>query len=111
MTESNSAASESFKKPISDSSAAASPAPVPAPNSNAVPQKAKSSWRDKLHLGSKTEEPGKESWRDASLSEEKRWKEWQKAKDREQREGGATGVFTQPYKAKGKGKWAYWLAL
>jgi len=31
------------------------------------------------------EEPGKEKWRDASLSDKERWKEWHKAKDREQR--------------------------
>jgi hypothetical protein len=49
-------------------------------------KKAKTSWRDKFHLGSNSEEPGKEKWRDASLSEEERWKGWQKAKDREQRE-------------------------
>jgi hypothetical protein len=33
------------------------------------------------------EKPGKEKWRDANLSEEERWKEWHKAKDREQRRG------------------------
>lgn len=44
------------------------------------------SWREKLHLKkSKPEKPGKETWRDASLSEEQRWKSWQKAKDKEQK--------------------------
>lgn len=63
------------------------PSPATALASATTTQKGKSSLRDKLHIGSKTEEPGKESWRDASLSDEKRWKEWQKAKDREQKEG------------------------
>lgn len=56
------------------------------PSSSAAPagKESKHSWRDKIHR-SKSEEPGKEKWRDASLSEEERWKEWQKAKDKEQK--------------------------
>jgi hypothetical protein len=55
-----------------------------------------SSWRSKLHIHddahsssrrSKSAEPGKERWRDATLSEKERWKDWQKAKDKEQMRG------------------------
>jgi len=73
--------SDSLKKPVADASSTS-----PATASEATSQKANPSWREKLHIGSKTEEPGKETWRDASLSEEKRWKEWQEAKDKEQKE-------------------------
>ncbi|KAF1913748.1 hypothetical protein BDU57DRAFT_531612 [Ampelomyces quisqualis] len=73
-------------------------------------EKSTSSWRDKLPFSSKPEQTGKEKWRDASLSEDERWKEWQKAKDKEQKNGGATGVYSEFFKAKGAGKWGYWLA-
>jgi len=33
------------------------------------------------------EKPGEETWRDASLPDKERWKQWQKAKDREQARG------------------------
>jgi hypothetical protein len=71
-----------LKVPVSDT-ASTPPATAPA----ATTRRAKTTWRDKFHIGSKAEEPGKEKWRDASLSEEKRWKDWQKAKDREQKNG------------------------
>ena len=52
------------------------------------PLKPHTSLRQKLHLrSSSAEEPGKEKWRDATLSDKERWKEWQKAKDREQSRG------------------------
>ncbi|CAG5178983.1 uncharacterized protein ALTATR162_LOCUS8974 [Alternaria atra] len=62
-----------------------------------------SSWRSKLHIHddahsssrrSKSAEPGKERWRDATLSEKERWKDWQKAKDKEQMRGSTVGFFT-----------------
>ncbi|KAH9868301.1 hypothetical protein J1614_007373 [Plenodomus biglobosus] len=46
----------------------------------------KTSWRDKFYT-QKAKVPGKENWRDATLSEKERWKEWQKAKDKEQARG------------------------
>ncbi|KAF2856626.1 hypothetical protein T440DRAFT_462872 [Plenodomus tracheiphilus IPT5] len=46
----------------------------------------KPSWRTKLQKRA-PEEPGKEKWRDATLSEKERWKDWQKAKDKEQARG------------------------
>lgn len=53
-----------------------------------------STWKSKLHIpdhfGHSTTTPpvpGKEKWRDATLSDKERWKEWQKAKDREQMRG------------------------
>lgn len=48
------------------------------------------SWRKILHLpgrSNRCNEPGKEAWRDASLPDKERWKEWQKAKDREMHQG------------------------
>jgi hypothetical protein len=50
-------------------------------------KKAKSSLRDKLSLSSEPEEPGKDTWRDDFLSDRERYMEWQKAKDKEQRNG------------------------
>jgi hypothetical protein len=79
---------------------------APAPQKTAKPKDA-SSWRDKLHIHSKPEVPGKEKWRDATLNEKERWKEWQKAKDREQAAGSTIGFYTEFYK--GKGKSGYWL--
>ena len=38
-------------------------------------------------FSNQAEEPGKEKWRDASLSDKERWKEWHKAKDRERKAG------------------------
>ncbi|EUC38815.1 hypothetical protein COCCADRAFT_82206 [Bipolaris zeicola 26-R-13] len=72
-----------------------------------------SSWRSKLHLHlhrtAPPSEPGKEKWRDATLSEKERWKDWNKAKDREQMRGSTIGAFTEFYK--GKGKTGYWLDI
>jgi hypothetical protein len=79
-------------------------------------KKAKTSWRDKSSFSSKPKEPGKQTWRDASLSEKELWEQCQKAKDKEQRNGyvlvlvgaarmligsisGATGVSTFPSRA------------
>ena len=81
---------------------------APAPQPISKPKDA-SSWRDKLHIHSKPEVPGKERWRDATLSEKERWKEWQKAKDREQAAGSTTGFYSDFYK--GKGKSGYWLDI
>jgi hypothetical protein len=96
--------------PILDSADASTPADAPKLNDTAKPEDT-SSWRDKFHIHSKPEVPGKEKWRDASLSEKERWKGWQKAKDKEQARGGAVGFYTQFYKAPGVGKLGYWLAL
>jgi hypothetical protein len=75
--------SDVFKKPVSDPSSTTTGAAT-----EPETKQPKTSWRDKLHLGSKKpEEAGKEAWRDANLSEEQRWKEWNKAKDREQKNG------------------------
>ena len=52
---------------------------------SASPSKPKRAWYHKFLK--QPEEPGKEKWRDASLSDKERWKEWHKAKDREQRAG------------------------
>jgi hypothetical protein len=54
---------------------------------DATPTKKDVSWREKLRARRAPEQPGKEKWRDASLSEKERWKEWHKAKDREQKSG------------------------
>jgi hypothetical protein len=81
-----------------------SPATQPAPKSKFL-----SSWRDKLYLHSKPEVPGKEKWRDANLNDEERWKDWNKAKDREQAAGSSVGFYTQFYKGKGSG--GYWLDI
>jgi hypothetical protein len=79
-------------------------------------KKAKTSWRDKSSFSSKPKEPGRQTWRDASLSEKELWEQCQKAKDKEQRNGyvlvlvgaarmligsisGATGVSTFPSRA------------
>ncbi|EMD89778.1 hypothetical protein COCC4DRAFT_126136 [Bipolaris maydis ATCC 48331] len=71
------------------------------------------SWRSKLHLRlhrpTPPTVPGKEKWRDATLSDKERWKEWNKAKDREQMKGSTIGAFTEFYK--GKGKSGYWLDI
>ncbi|CAI9632310.1 unnamed protein product [Alternaria burnsii] len=89
------------------------PSPLPERPSSAT------SWRSKLHIHgssshsssrrSKSAETGKERWRDANLSEKERWKDWQKAKDKEQMRGSTVGAFTQFYK--GTEGVAYWIAL
>ncbi|USP82728.1 hypothetical protein yc1106_10002 [Curvularia clavata] len=70
-----------------------------------------SSWLSKLHIHHSTSPPvpGKEKWRDATLSDKERWKEWQKAKDKEQMKGSTIGAFTEFYK--GKGKTGYWMDI
>jgi hypothetical protein len=45
------------------------------------------SWREKLRARRAAPVAGKEKWRDATLSEEERWKEWHKAKDAERKAG------------------------
>lgn len=50
-------------------------------------EKKKASWRDRLRARKETPVPGKEKWRDASLPEEERWKEWHKQKDAERKTG------------------------
>jgi hypothetical protein len=92
--------------------ASSATASAPAPTE----KKAKTSWRYKSSFSSKPEEPGKETSRDASLSEKERWEQWQKPKDKEQKNGyvlvlvgaarmltgsisGATGVYTYPSRA------------
>lgn len=88
MADTNSLASTStnadaLKKPVFDTTSSTTAATI-----DPATKQPKASWRDKLHLGSKKpEEAGKESWRDANQSEEQRWKEWNKAKDREQKNG------------------------
>ncbi|KAL6150968.1 hypothetical protein ACJQWK_10982 [Exserohilum turcicum] len=81
----------------------------PSPSSTSSSSLSWSSWKSKLHMHHSTTPPvpGKEPWRDATLSDKERWKEWQKAKDREQMRGSATGFFTEFYK--GRGKTGYWL--
>lgn len=83
----------------------------PTSDSSSKPNEvASSSWRSKIHIHhSSPVEPGKEKWRDATLSDKERWKDWQKAKDKEQKRGSTAGAFTEFYKAKGAGKWGYWL--
>ena len=46
-----------------------------------------SSWRNKLRAKREPAVAGKEKWRDASLSDKERWKEWHKAKDAERKAG------------------------
>lgn len=85
-----------------------SSSPVPAGVSpSSAKKQAESSWRDKFRT--RAEEPGKERWRDASLSDKERWKEWQKAKDREQAKGSTAGFYTEFYKK--KGSFGYWLDM
>ena len=61
------------------------------PDTSSASPTPSSSWRSKLHLHlhrpTPPTVPGKEKWRDATLSEKERWKEWNKAKDREQMRG------------------------
>lgn len=76
---------------------------IKAPDSKST----KASWRDNFSTH-EAKGPGKENWRDATLSEKERWKEWQKAKDEEQARGSAAGYYAQFYK--GKGGLGYWLA-
>ena len=47
----------------------------------------KVSWLEKLRARHKPPVAGKEKWRDATLSEKERWKEWHKAKDAERKTG------------------------
>lgn len=47
----------------------------------------KASWRSRLRVRYEPPVPGKEKWRDATLPEKERWKEWHKAKDRERMAG------------------------
>ncbi|OAL56822.1 hypothetical protein IQ07DRAFT_19367 [Pyrenochaeta sp. DS3sAY3a] len=68
-------------------------------------KQAEPSWRDKLRK--RSEERGKERWRDASLNDKDRWKDWQKAKDKEQKQNSMAGVYTGFYKK--KGSVGYWL--
>ncbi|KAL5372611.1 hypothetical protein DPSP01_013363 [Paraphaeosphaeria sporulosa] len=78
----------SLEKPVSTSSSATTTTTTSIPSKRCQP-----SCRDELHLSSrKPEEPGKETWRDASLSDEQRWKEWNKAKDREQKRNVLTAM-------------------
>jgi len=49
------------------------------------PGESKRKWYHKFK--SQPEQPGKEKWRDASLPDKERWKEWQKAKDKERQRG------------------------
>jgi hypothetical protein len=63
-----------------------------ATTSTPTEKKVKTSWHDILSFSSKPEEPGKEKWCDASLSEKDRWKEWQKAREKEQRNGYVSAV-------------------
>jgi hypothetical protein len=60
----------------------------PAPGSSTPPtnKKKEQKWYHKF-ARSEPERPGHEKWRDASLSDKERWKEWHKAKDREQKAG------------------------
>ena len=50
-------------------------------------EKKKVSWREKLRARKEPPVAGKEKWRDATLSEEERWKEWHKQKDAERKAG------------------------
>ena len=50
-------------------------------------KKTKGSWRDRFRARKEPAVPGKEKWRDASLPEEERWKEWHKQKDAERKVG------------------------
>jgi hypothetical protein len=52
--------------------------------------KASPKWYNKF--STQPEKPGEESWRDASLPDKERWKQWQKAKDREQARGCVTPI-------------------
>lgn len=47
----------------------------------------KASWREMLRARREPPVIGKEKWRDATLSEKERWKEWHKAKDAERKAG------------------------
>lgn len=50
--------------------------------------------------------PGQEPWRDPTLPDNVRWKEWHKAKERERQANSTTGYITSYYKARGNGKGA-----
>ena len=52
-----------------------------------IASKRGSSWRERLHARRAPPVAGKEKWRDATLSEEERWKEWHKEKDAERKAG------------------------
>jgi hypothetical protein len=61
-----------------------------AAKSAAKDTKASPKWYNKF--STQPEKPGEESWRDASLPDKERWKQWQKAKDREQARGCVTPI-------------------
>lgn len=98
-----SSSADSLKK---DNRPTSSPVPSSSSPTSATKQ-AESSWRDKFRT--RAEEPGKERWRDASLSDKERWKEWQKAKDKEQAKGSTAGFYTDFYRK--KGSVGYWLDM
>lgn len=50
-------------------------------------QQAESKWYRKLGSSEAPSTPKREKWRDASLSDKERWKEWNKAKDKEKKAG------------------------
>ncbi|CAO2657411.1 Nn.00g035370.m01.CDS01 [Neocucurbitaria sp. VM-36] len=84
--------------------------PPTTPLSNTTPtstttKQADTSWRDKFRK--RNEDRGKERWRDASLSDQDRWKDWQKVKDKEQAKNSTAGFYTEQYKK--KGSWGYWV--
>ena len=58
----------------------------PASNEGTTTKKGQS-WREKLRAKREPPVAGKERWRDASLSDKERWKEWHKAKDAERKAG------------------------
>ncbi|KAF1841505.1 uncharacterized protein K460DRAFT_369534 [Cucurbitaria berberidis CBS 394.84] len=99
------AESTSAKATSSSDSTKKSSSPPPTNTESTKP--VKKSWRDKFRP--QTEEHGKDRSHDASLSDKDRWKDWQKAKDKEQAKGSTAGFFTQQYK--NKGSWGYWLDL
>ncbi|KAF2192259.1 hypothetical protein K469DRAFT_620325, partial [Zopfia rhizophila CBS 207.26] len=78
------------------------------PSKAAEPPKSKEESKPWYSKFSRTPgEPGKEKWRDASLSDKERWKEWHKARDKERQKGSTAGFYTSLYK--GKGGLGYWL--
>jgi hypothetical protein len=57
------------------------------PANTKIDEKKRPSWREKLRARNEPPVPGKEKWRDATLSDKERWKEWHKAKDAERKAG------------------------
>ncbi|KAJ4982783.1 hypothetical protein SVAN01_11719 [Stagonosporopsis vannaccii] len=70
---------------------------LPATTDSATTKKV--SWSEKLRARREPPVAGKEKWRDATLSEKERWKEWHKAKDAERKAGYVNWILCSRPKA------------